>query len=178
MARAIGFSRRGKTRTVAGYRPPPRQQTLRTLRIEGDHAARVHEVLDQVGLSKSALQRFPHEFSGGQLQGIPSPARSCPGPRVQIADEPVSALDVFIQAQVLNLLNDLVCDLELGLIFIAHELSVVAYTTSKVYVMSSSKIVEVSRPLDLFRNPQAEATQALVGAVLSVEAGPAGNALA
>ena len=101
-----------------------------------------------------------------------------PGPRVQIADEPLSALDVFIQAQVLNLLNDLVCDPELGLVFIAHELSVVAYTTSKVYVMSSGKIVEVSRPLDLFRNPQAEATQAMVGAVLSVEAGPAGNALA
>lgn len=101
-----------------------------------------------------------------------------PGPRVQIADEPLSALDVFIQAQVLNLLNDLVGDLELGLVFIAHELSVVAYTTSKVYVMSSGKIVEVSRPLDLLRNPQAEATQALVGGVLSVEAGLAGNALA
>jgi len=153
-------------------------EPLRSLRIEGDHAARVHEVLDQVGLSKSALQRFPHEFSGGQLQRIAIARALMPGPRVLIADEPVSALDVSIQAQVLNLLKDLVRDLGLGLVFIAHDLSVVAYTTSKVYVMSSGKIVEVGRPLDLFRNPQAEATQALVGAVLSVEAGLAGNALA
>ena len=153
-------------------------EPLRSLKIEGDHAARVHEVLDQVGLSKSAQQRFPHEFSGGQLQRIAIARALMPGPRVLIADEPVSALDVSIQAQVLNLLKDLVRDLGLGLVFIAHDLSVVAYTTSKVYVMSSGKIVEVGRPLDLFRNPQAEATKALVGAVLSVEAGLAGDALA
>lgn len=153
-------------------------EPLRALKIEGDHAARVLEVLDQVGLDKNALERFPHEFSGGQLQRIAIARALMPGPKVLIADEPVSALDVSIQAQVLNLLKDLVRDLGLGLVFIAHDLSVVAYTTSKVYVMSSGKIVEVGKPLDLFRNPQAEATQALVGAVLSVEAGLAGNALA
>lgn len=153
-------------------------EPLRSLKIEGDHAARVLEVLDQVGLDKNALERFPHEFSGGQLQRIAIARALMPGPKVLIADEPVSALDVSIQAQVLNLLKDLVRDLGLGLVFIAHDLSVVAYTTSKVYVMSSGKIVEVGKPLDLFRNPQAEATQALVGAVLSVEAGLAGNALA
>jgi len=157
--------------------PPPRAP-LRRLRIEGDHAARVLEVLDQVGLDKNALERFPHEFSGGQLQRIAIARALMPGPKVLIADEPVSALDVSIQAQVLNLLKDLVRDLGLSLVFIAHDLSVVAYTTSKVYVMSSGKIVEVGKPLDLFRNPQAEATQALVGAVLSVEAGLAGSALA
>ncbi|WP_055046341.1 ABC transporter ATP-binding protein [Devosia sp. A16] len=153
-------------------------EPLRSLKIEGDHAARVLEVLDQVGLDRNALERFPHEFSGGQLQRIAIARALMPGPKVLIADEPVSALDVSIQAQVLNLLKDLVRDLGLGLVFIAHDLSVVAYTTSKVYVMSSGKIVEVGKPLDLFRNPQAEATQALVGAVLSVEASLAGNALA
>ncbi len=153
-------------------------EPLRSLRIEGDHAARVREVLDQVGLQQNALERFPHEFSGGQLQRIAIARALMPNPKVLIADEPVSALDVSIQAQVLNLLKDLVRDLGLSLVFIAHDLSVVAYTTSKVYVMSSGKIVEVGKPLDLFRSPKAEATQALVGAVLSVEAGLAGTALA
>jgi len=153
-------------------------EPLRSLKIEGDHAARVHEVLDQVGLSKSALQRFPHEFSGGQLQRIAIARALMPGPKVLIADEPVSALDVSIQAQVLNLLKDLVRDLGLGLVFIAHDLSVVAYTTSKVYVMSSGKIVEVGRPLDLFRAPKADATQNLVAAILSVENGLSGEAFA
>jgi ABC-type oligopeptide transport system ATPase subunit len=153
-------------------------EPLRSLKIEGDHLARVHTVLDQVGLSKTALERFPHEFSGGQLQRIAIARALMPGPKVLIADEPVSALDVSIQAQVLNLLKDLVRDLGLGLVFIAHDLSVVAYTTSKVYVMSSGKIVEVGKPLDLFSNPNAEATRNLVNAILSVAGGLAGNALA
>lgn len=153
-------------------------EPLRSLRIEGDHAARVLEVLDQVGLDKNALERFPHEFSGGQLQRIAIARALMPGPKVLIADEPVSALDVSIQAQVLNLLKDLVRDLGLGLVFIAHDLSVVAYTTSRVSVMSAGKIVEVGKPLDLFSHPKAEATKNLVGAVLSVESGLAGNALA
>ncbi len=152
-------------------------EPLRSLRIEGDHLARVHQVLDQVGLTRSALERFPHEFSGGQLQRIAIARALMPNPRVLIADEPVSALDVSIQAQVLNLLKDLVRDLGLGLVFIAHDLSVVAYTTSRVSVMSSGRIVEVGRPLDLFTAPMAEATQSLVGAVLRVETGLAGNAL-
>ena len=152
-------------------------EPLRSLRIDCDHTARVNEVLNQVGLQRSALMRFPHEFSGGQLQRIAIARALMPNPRLLIADEPVSALDVSIQAQVLNLLKDLVRDLGLGLVFIAHDLSVVAYTTSKVYVMSAGRIVEVGRPLSLFRNPQAEATRNLVGAVLSVEAGLAGNAL-
>jgi len=153
-------------------------EPLRSLRIEGDHAARVHEVLDQVGLTRNTLERFPHEFSGGQLQRIAIARALMPGPKVLIADEPVSALDVSIQAQVLNLLKDLVRDLGLGLVFIAHDLSVVAYSTSKVYVMSAGKIVEVGLPLDLFRAPKAEATQNLVAAILSVENGLSGEAFA
>lgn len=152
-------------------------EPLRSLKIEGDHHKRVLEVLDQVGLQSNALERFPHEFSGGQLQRIAIARALMPNPRVLIADEPVSALDVSIQAQVLNLLRDLVRELGLGLVFIAHDLSVVAYTTSMVYVMSAGRIVEVGKPLDLFRNPTAEATKNLVGAVLTVESGLAGEAL-
>ena len=153
-------------------------EPLRSLKIEGDHAARVFEVLDQVGLSRQALERYPHEFSGGQLQRIAIARALMPGPKVLIADEPVSALDVSIQAQVLNLLKDLVNNLGLSLVFIAHDLSVVAYTTSRVSVMSAGKIVEVGKPMDLFVRPQAEATKNLVGAILTVESGLAGNALA
>ena len=152
-------------------------EPLRSLRIEGDHAARVVEVLDQVGLGRNAIERYPHEFSGGQLQRIAIARALMPGPKVLIADEPVSALDVSIQAQVLNLLKDLVRHLDLSLVFIAHDLSVVAYATSRVFVMSAGRIVEVGRPFDLFSNPQAEATKNLVGAVLSVEKGLAGTAL-
>ncbi|MCX5494744.1 dipeptide/oligopeptide/nickel ABC transporter ATP-binding protein [Kaistia dalseonensis] len=153
-------------------------EPLRSLRIEGDHAARVYQVLDQVGLSRNALERFPHEFSGGQLQRIAIARALMSGPKVLIADEPVSALDVSIQAQVLNLLKDLVRDLGLALVFIAHDLSVVAYTTSRVSVMSAGRIVEIGKPLDLFTHPKAEATRNLVGAILTVESGLAGNALA
>lgn len=153
-------------------------EPLRSLKVEGDHGKRVLEVLDQVGLQKSALERFPHEFSGGQLQRIAIARALMPNPRVLIADEPVSALDVSIQAQVLNLLKDLVRDLGLGLVFIAHDLAVVAYTTSRVYVMSAGKIVETGKPLDLFRSPQAEATRNLVAAILTVEAGLNGEAFA
>jgi ABC-type glutathione transport system ATPase component len=153
-------------------------EPLRSLKIEGDHATRVFEVLDQVGLSRQALERYPHEFSGGQLQRIAIARALMPGPKVLIADEPVSALDVSIQAQVLNLLKDLVNNLGLSLVFIAHDLSVVAYTTSRVSVMSAGKIVELGKPMDLFVRPQAEATRNLVGAILTVESGLAGNALA
>ncbi|MCX5518297.1 ATP-binding cassette domain-containing protein [Kaistia defluvii] len=152
-------------------------EPLRSLKIDGDHAARVFEVLDQVGLTRQALERYPHEFSGGQLQRIAIARALMPGPKVLIADEPVSALDVSIQAQVLNLLKDLVNNLGLSLVFIAHDLSVVAYTTSRVSVMSAGRIVEVGKPMDLFVRPQAEATQNLVGAILTVESGLAGNAL-
>jgi ABC-type glutathione transport system ATPase component len=152
-------------------------EPLRSLRIVGDNAARVRKVLEQVGLGPAALDRFPHEFSGGQLQRIAIARALMPGPKVLIADEPVSALDVSIQAQILNLLKDLVADLGLGLVLIAHDLSVVAYTASRVSVIAAGRIVEAGRPLDLFTRPKAEATRALVNSVLTVESGLAGTAL-
>ncbi|MCR6030735.1 ATP-binding cassette domain-containing protein [Nocardioides sp. zg-579] len=152
-------------------------QPLRSLAIDVDHGARVKEVLDQVGLGTDALAKYPHEFSGGQLQRIAIARALMPHPKVVIADEPVSALDVSIQAQVLNLLKDLVAELGLTLVLIAHDLSVVAYTTSRVAVMSGGRIVETGSPMDLFTRPEAEATQALVDAVLTVEGGLAGRSL-
>lgn len=152
-------------------------EPMRSLRIAGDHVKRLHEVLDQVGLDRSALERFPHEFSGGQLQRIAIARALMPNPRVLVADEPVSALDVSIQAQVLNLLKDLVRDLNLGLVFIAHDLSVVAYTTSRVSVIASGRIVEVGQPVELFTRPTAPQTKNLVDAVLTVESGLSGTAL-
>jgi len=152
-------------------------QPLRALRVETDPDARIREVLEQVGLGPDVLTKYPHEFSGGQLQRIAIARALMPHPKVVIADEPVSALDVSIQAQVLNLLKDLVAELGLTLVLIAHDLSVVAYTTSRVAVMSGGRIVETGRPAELFRNPTAPATQALVDSVLTVEDGLAGKAL-
>lgn len=153
-------------------------QPLLSLKVEADHAERVRTVLEQVGLREDILGKYPHEFSGGQLQRIAIARALMPNPSVLIADEPVSALDVSIQAQVLNLLKDLVSDLNLTLILIAHDLSVVAYTTTKVAVMSSGTIVEEGAPLKLFTEPQAEATRDLVDAVLTVNDGLQGKALA
>jgi len=152
-------------------------EPLRSLGIAGDHAARVQEVIDQVGLTRAALERFPHEFSGGQLQRIAIARALMPGPRVLVADEPVSALDVSIQAQVLNLLKDLIAELGLSLVLIAHDLSVVAYSTSHVSVIAGGRIVERGAPLDLFSDPQTEETRALVAAILTVEGGLSGQAL-
>ena len=152
-------------------------EPLRSLKIDIDHHKRIMEVLDQVGLPRNTIDRYPHEFSGGQLQRIAIARALMPAPKVLIADEPVSALDVSIQAQVLNLLKDLVRDLELALVFIAHDLAVVAYATTRVSVMAAGRIVEVGRPLDLFRNPQAEETRNLVEAVLTVQNGLDGKSL-
>lgn len=152
-------------------------EPLRSLGVEGDHDARVRDVIEQVGLGPESLRKYPHEFSGGQLQRVAIARALMPSPSVLIADEPVSALDVSIRAQVLNLLKDLVAELGLTLVLIAHDLSVVAYTTERVAVMAEGHIVEVGDPLKLFRDPDAEATRALVGALLTVEEGLAGTAL-
>jgi peptide/nickel transport system ATP-binding protein len=150
-------------------------QPLRSLDVPGDHRRRIEEVLGHVGLPVAALEKYPHEFSGGQLQRIAIARALMPGPSVLIADEPVSALDVSIQAQVLNLLKDLVEQLGLALLLIAHDLSVVAYTTSRAAVMSAGRIVEMGRPLELFTSPETEPTRNLVDAVLTVEQGLAGT---
>jgi ABC-type glutathione transport system ATPase component len=152
-------------------------QPLRSLKIECDHQERINEVLDQVGLGKDSLKKYPYEFSGGQLQRVAIARAIVPNPKILIADEPVSALDVSIQAQVLNLLNDLVKELGLTLILITHDLSVVTYATSRVAVMMGGRIVDVGTPRDLFLNPQSDTTRSFVDSVLTVGKGIEGESL-
>ena len=143
---------------------------------EGDASARrarIATLLDQVGLSRRVLERYPHEFSGGQLQRIGLARSLALQPRLIVGDEPVSALDVSIQAQVLNLMRDLQRELGLAYVFISHNLSVVDYMSDRIGVMYLGKLVEVGPAHDVVRAARHPYTQALIDAVPSVTPGSA-----
>ena len=136
---------------------------------ESERQELVKNILGHVGLTEDALTRYPHEFSGGQRQRISIARAIITRPKLIVADEPVSALDVSIQSQILNLLLDLRKEMGLTYIFISHDLSVIQHIADKVAVMYLGKIVEFATVDEIFSNPQHPYTKALISAIPQID---------
>jgi len=137
---------------------------IHTKLSSAERADRVKWLLEKVGLSARHVNRYPHEFSGGQRQRIGIARALATNPKIVIADEPVSALDVSIQAQVINLMQDLQEEFGLSYIFIAHDLSVVRHISNRIAVMSWGNIVEIGPAEEIYRHPQHPYSKTLLAA--------------
>jgi peptide/nickel transport system ATP-binding protein len=137
-------------------------------RRQHDVGSRVSEVLDAVGLPESAADRYPHQFSGGQRQRISIARALAPHPSVLIADEAVSALDVSVRAQILNLISSLVEDLDLTLVFVSHDLSVVRHLCDQVAVLHRGRLVETGPTEEVYTRPQDDYTRRLVASIPTI----------
>ena len=136
----------------------------------GDHRHRATELLSAVGLEESALNRYPHEFSGGQRQRIGIARALALKPRFVVLDEPVSALDVSVGAQIVNLLAKLQREFGLTYLFISHSMPIVRYLSTRIAVMRKGKIVEIGDAVQVTSAPQHEYTKALIAATPEVAA--------
>lgn len=148
--------------TVGDSIAEPLRLTKKLSRVENQQ--RVAQALERVGLSAAMAQRYPHEFSGGQRQRIGLARALISEPKVLVCDEPVSALDVSVQAQIINLLGRLRSEMGLTLIFISHDLAVVRHLCDRVAVMKAGQVVELAETETLFESPQHEFTQRLLTA--------------
>ena len=141
------------------------REPLECLNFQQDHQSRINKVLQQVELDASIRSRYPHELSGGQRQRVAIARALAAQPSVLIADEPVSALDVLVREEILQLLSELIESLNLTLVLISHDLSVITRLCKTVVVMQQGRIVEAGNTQDVFANPQHQFTKDLISAV-------------